>query len=346
VRGRLLVLPLAFGLVGTRGAAQTADTLAAARELYNALTVERAVPMFRRVVSSSWPYPVSTAERVTAFEYLGASFALLNAGDSAVSAFRAAIETDPFADLDAQRFTPSQVSLFRAAQDSVFVLAARPVDSVRIDPRTEHVTLRVLSTHAATIQVSLLTPDRETIPLYSGSNRGLREVTWNGLLTDGSFAPAGRYVLVVGGTSSILTRTDSARVYFDLKRDGPALTDTLPSLRPAELVPGTYGGAWARHDLLRALAVAAGAVVIADALPNGSVDGGHGRAAVVAGAAIVAAAGTLLYRRARPDLGSAVAENARRRAARAAQNEAIRQANADRLNRTRLVITPAAGAAP
>lgn len=343
---RLPAVLLAFGLVATRGAAQTADSLAAARQLYDDLSIERAVPMLRAMISPAWPYPVSTAERVTAYEYLGASFDLLHRPDSALAAFRAAIETDPFTDLDPQRFTPSQIGLFRAAQDSVFVVALRPVDSVRIDPRTEHLTLRVLSTHAATIQVSLLTPDRQSIPLYSGSNRGLREVTWNALLVDGSFAPAGRYTVVVGGTSSVLNRADSARMYFDLQRDGPALTDTLPSFTPGELVPSTYGGTWARHDLLRVLAVAAGAIVIADAVPNGSVDGGHGRAGVVAGAAIAAAAGTLLYRHAHPDLGSAVAENARRQAARTARNAAIQRENADRLNQTRLIITPAAGAAP
>jgi len=346
VRTRAALTVLALGGFASRGAAQTADTLAAARQLYDALSVEQAVPILHRIVASSWSLPVSAAERVTAYQYLGASFQLLHARDSALDAFRAAIRADPFADLDPQRFTPTQVGIYRAAQDSEFAVGVRPVDSVRIDPRNEHLTLQVLSTHNATIQVSLVTPDKRTVSLYAGPNRGLRQVEWDVLMADGSFAGAGRYELRVAGASAMVNRTDSARVYFDVRLEGPALTDTLASLEAGDQVPVHYGSAWARHDLLRALTVAVGAVVLADALPNDKVDGSHVRAQVVAGAAILAAAGTLLYRHAHPDLGQAVAENARRNAARAEQNAAIRKENATRLNQARLIITPAAGAAP
>lgn len=346
MRRSTTLLLLALGTVATRGGAQTADTIDAARQLYNDLSIERAVPILRRVVSSSWTLPVSAAERVTAYEYLGASFQLLNLRDSALAAFRAAIRSDPFADIDPQRFTPTQIGIFRLAQDSEFAVAVRPVDSVRIDPRSEHLTLQVLSTHPAAMQVTLVTPDKRTVPLFAGPNRGLRQIDWDVLLSDGSFAGAGRYELRVAGTSTIVNRTDSARIFFDVRLDGPALADTLPSPGPGDLVPTRYAGAWARHDLLRAVAVAAGAMVVAEAVPNTRVDGGHARANVVAGAAILAAAGTLLYRHAHPDLGPAVAENARRNAARAAENAAIRRENAARLNQTRLIITPAVGAAP
>jgi hypothetical protein len=344
-RGGALLL-LALGLLATRGAAQTADTIAAGRQLYDSLSLERAVPLFRRVTASSWSLPVSTAERVTALEYLGASLVLLNARDSALAAFRAAIQTDPFADLDPLRFTPAQVGVFHDAQDSEFAVAVRPVDSVRIDPRTGSLALRVFSTHSATLRVSLVTPDQRSLVLYAGPNRGLRQIDWDALLADGSFAGAGRYEVRVAGTSTIRNQADSARIYFDVKLEGPGLSDTLPSLSAGDLVPSRYGGAWARRDALRALTVALGAVALAEALPNSRVDGSHARAGVVAGAAILAGAGTLIYRRAHPDLARAVAENARRNAARAARNAQIRRENATRLNQTNLIITPAAGAAP
>lgn len=337
---------LALGMAATRGAAQTADTLAAARQLYDSLSIERAVPILHRVLSPSWALPVSTAERVTAYEYLGAAYQLLNARDSALAAFRAAIQADPFADLDPQRFTPTQIGIFSAAQDSEFAVAVRPVDSVRIDPRTEHLSAQVLSTHPTVMQVSLVTPGNEVATLFSGLSRGLRQIEWDALLPDGSFAPAGRYELVVSGTSAILGRTDSARIYFDVRREGPPLADTLPPLGEGDLVPARYGGAGLRHDLLQGLALTIGTWVIGTALPNSAVDGGHGRAAVVAGTALAVTAGTILGRRARPNLGAAVAENARRQQARAEANGRIRQENAERLNQTRLIITPAAGAAP
>lgn len=347
MRGRRTCLLLALGLLhARRGVAQTADSLAAARQLYNDLSIERAVPLLRAVVSPSWPFPVSTAERAAAYELLGASFALLNAPDSAIAAFRKAIDADPFSDLDPQRFTPSQIRLFRDAQDSVLTVAIRPVDSVRIDPRVDHVVLQVLTTHTATLLVSLRTPGGESIPLFDGQNRGLRPVEWDALLPDGSFAPPGRYELVARGTSRIVSRSDSARIFFDLARDGPALDDTLPSLGAADLVPSRYGGAGVRHDVLHGLAVAAGAFAVATLLPNTQVDGGHGRALIVTGAVLAATGATVVARRRHPDLGAAVAENARRQAARAAQNDRIRRSNAEKLNRTRLVITPAAGSLP
>lgn len=344
-RSALLLLALGV-LLSTRGVGQTADSLAAARQLYNDLSIERAVAMLRAIVSPGWPYPVSTAERVTAFEYLGASFTLLHAPDSARAAFRGAITSDPFSTLDPQRFTPSQLQQFQAARDSILVVAIRPVDSTRLDPRTQHLVLQVLTTHAATLDVFLRTPGRTLIPLYHGDNAGLRPVEWDALLPDGAFAPAGIYEVVASARSLIVGQSDSARVFFDLQRDGPRLDDTLPSLGEGDLVPARYGGGWARHDLLRGLAVAAGAVAIAAALPSHRVDGGHGRALIVGGASLAAAVGTVMVRRAHPDLGRAVAENARRQAERAAANALIRNANAAKLNQTRLVIVPAAGTAP
>jgi hypothetical protein len=289
---------------------------------------------------------VSTTQRVATYEYLGASFVLLNKPDSAFAAFRTAIETDPFSNLDPQRFTPSQLSLFRAALDSVFEVALRTADSARIDPRTEHVVLRVLTTHASTLQVSLRAPGGALVPLFDGTNTGLRQVEWDALLPDGSFAPSGRYELIARGASRLMNRSDSARIYFDVVRDGPALDDTLPPLSATDMVATRYGGTGIRHDLLRSLALAAGAWAVATIIPNGGVDGGHGRAAIVAGAGFAAGVGTVLVRRAHPDLGTAVAENARRQATRAEANARIRRENAEKLNRTRLIVTPAAGAAP
>ena len=80
--------------------------------LYEDLQVERALAMFREVISPSTPFVVSTGQRVIAYKYLGAAHATLGQPDSASVYFRAAIERDPFVDLDGHDFTAREREVF------------------------------------------------------------------------------------------------------------------------------------------------------------------------------------------------------------------------------------------
>src|SRR5712692_8354905 len=194
---------------------ETADLLRQAQALYEQLEIERALPLLRQIVSPSWPHEITTDQRVQAYTYLGASLALTGVRDSALLYFRAAIERDPFTDLDAQRFTPAQLGLFREARRLTFAVAARPVAAARVDPRTERVTFTVVTTHAAALRVELRpAPGQAGWVLFEGVNDGPREVPWDGLLPNAHLAPPGRYELAVVGRSQLLGRSDSARVYL------------------------------------------------------------------------------------------------------------------------------------
>src|SRR6266851_4922439 len=92
----------------------------------------------------------------------------------------------------------------------------------------EHDTFIVVSTHPASFRVELRSVDEPTtIVLFHDVNDGLREVPWNGLLSDGHLAPPGRYALAVVGRSQLLGRSDSMRVYFTVAHATPPLEDTL-----------------------------------------------------------------------------------------------------------------------
>src|SRR6185503_15648719 len=93
--------------------------------------------LLRQVVSPSSPFEVSPAQRVEAYKYLGASLAIIGMRDSAVVYFRAALERDPFTDLEPQLFTPDQLATFGQARQLTFSLGARPVTPIRLDPRGE-----------------------------------------------------------------------------------------------------------------------------------------------------------------------------------------------------------------
>ena len=326
----------------------TAQLLRQARERYEQVDIERALPLLQRVVSPDWPFSVTRAQRVDAYTYLAASLVLVGAADSAARYFRAALENDPFTDLDPRRFTPGQLAVFRDARRLTFAVGARLVGAVRLDPRTERVTFTVVTTHLATLRVDVRSTDASVgRTLFQGESDGLRELAWNGLLADDRLAPPGRYALLVDGRSRLAGRADSTRVYFDLRHELPALEDTLPDLRGSHLLPEHYPPSAATRDLVKGLGVAAGAALISGTLVDGRL-GSRSAAlpATVAATATLTGVIAFVWRRHHPNAPGNVAVNARRRQERQAANEAIRRRNAERIAQTILLIAPASGVAP
>lgn len=323
----------------------TAELLQQARQLYERLEIERALPLLRQVVSPAWPLEVTNAQRVEAYTYLGAALALRGKQDSAVLYFRAALERDAFADLDPAQFTPAQEAAFAVARRLTFSVGARPIPETRIDPRTDRLTVTVVTTHTATLRVTVRAlGGTEYVVLYDGSNDGAREIGWNGLGPDGRLAPPGRYDLSLVGRSQIRAQADSLRMYLDVQHDVEPFEDTLPAMADAELLPERHPEATAGNDLLKGLGVAAGALAVGSLLANDRLGTGHdGR--IMAGVATVGGIAAFFYRREHREIPGTVALNTARRAARDAANAAIRSRNADRIARTILLITPASAPA-
>ena len=347
MRRALLALAVAFAVPG-RGAAQdsTGVVLRRARELYEQIELERALPLFRQVVSPGWPFEVTGAQRVEAHTYLGALLVLVGSRDSALTHFRAALERDPFADLDPAQFTPAQLDAFGAARRLVFALAVRPVAPARLDPRTERLTFTIVVTHRASLRAEIRPAGGGPVSHVLDSEvEGLREIAWDGLLANGQVAPSGRYALLLTGRSRVLDRRDSTGIYFDVRQDFPPLEDTLPELGSRDVLPEHYTTSAAKADLLKGLGVAAGAFLIANLASNRHLDRRQGMATVMATAGLAVGVGTFVTRHAR-GLAENVAVNARRRTERVAANDAIRRRNADRVAQTILLITPAAGPGP
>ncbi len=198
----------------------TAELLGQAHEFYERLEVERALPLLRQIVSPNWPFEVTREQRVEAYKYLGACLTVAGKRDSAVLYFRAAIERDPFTELDPNLFTPAQLATFGEAQRRTFAVAVRPVEPARVDPRTARVTFTIVATHAALVDVKLSAVGAgQPRSLFQNTMDGVREITWDGLLADRRLAPPGRYALAVAGRSRLTGTSDSARVYFDLRHE-------------------------------------------------------------------------------------------------------------------------------
>lgn len=348
-----LALLLACVVVPSVAAQDATDTTAAvlrrARTNYEALDLERALPLLRQVVSPQWPFAVTPAQRVEAFTYLAAALVLVGQRDSAVAYFAAALARDPFTDLDPQEFTPDQRAAFAAARPRVFTVAARPVAETRVDVRTERIRFTVVTTHRAAMQVLLRPVDgeRPAFPIFQGDNEGTREVAWDGLTPDGRLASPGRYVLLVVGRSHLLARVDSARVFFLVAHEVAALEDTLPDFAPGALLPERVGSGGAARELAKGLIVAGGALLASSAVVNRQLGGGErGGARVVAGLAVLAGAAGFRILSRPHDVPENIQANLQREAVRRAANQEVLQRNADRLARSVLIVSPAAGVGP
>lgn len=347
----LAALALAATAPAARAQSNTAEMLQRAIRLYEENEVEQALVILRQIISPASPYVVSAEQRVEAYKYLGASLALQSGAakqDSAVTFFRAAIERDPFTDLDARRFSPVQLQTFGVARARTFAVSVKPVVTDTIDPRTERVRLRALSTHRARMRVELRRGGVVQRVLEDGDNDGLREIEWDGLLADGRLVGAGRYELVVTGQSLVITGTirDSSRVFFEVRLLHAPLEDTLAALGPADLLPEQHPTSAAAGNLLRGFAAGAGAFLIGNVLSSKDLDGSDGGQAVVAGVSVAAGITTFIVRQRNRSIPENIAANAERQRVRAQTNAAIRERNADKLREARIVLSPAAGVGP
>lgn len=340
--GALLLL-----LVAKTAPAQdnTAEMLQRAIRYYDDVQVERALTLLRQVVSPGSPYEVSREQRVQAYKYLGAALAIQNMRDSAIVYFRAAIERDPFTDLDPQKFSPLEIATFAEARRRTFAVAAKPVARAIVDPRVERIPMNFLTTHGATTRAEIRPAgslEAGTV-LYSGDNEGLREVPWTGTLTGGRLAPTGRYEFAVFAESKLNQRRDSTRIYFDLQQEYPALEDTLPSLRPDELLPERHAASAGRRDLAKGFGVALSAVLLPSVVGNPDLNANRDLASVAAVSGAAAGIYAYLARRNNLEIPENMAVNAVRRSQRAAVNAEIQRRNQAKLAQTKILIAPAAG---
>lgn len=345
-RSLVLVIMLVFGpLCGLTAQATTASMLDSAKMFYRDLEIERSLPILRNIISPNSPYEVTRLQRVEAYTYLGAAFAVQGKADSASMFFRAAIERDPFTDLDPTVFAPSEIQAFGAARRLTFAVGARELPATTIDPQSDVFSVRVVTTHTADLraQVRAVTGEASAM-LYSGSNDGIREVEWNGLVSGGAIAPPGRYELVVSGTSELTGRADTARAYFDIAHDRPPLEDSLPSLRPGDLLPEEHPASAASVDLLKGLSVAGAALLVPSVMGSGDLGRELNIASgAIAGAGVTTGVIAFFVRRSNRAIPENIQANQERREALARENDAIRTRNEERLRETKLVITPAAG---
>lgn len=321
----------------------TEDNLKRAIDMYTAFNIEGARPILLNIISPNYLLSVTTEQKVKAFKYLGASYAVLDRRDSAVTFFSAAIDFDPFTDLDPREFSAAELAAFAEAKSKIFKVAVRPVVPQRLD---SSFAFRLITTQRANLTVDIVkqsdTTQKEV--LFQSDNDGPRDIPWNGLLRNGQRADSTLYELRAtarppggGGGSPIIDRQ-----LFRIEHVFEPLEDTLPSIPRSDLLPEQYPASAPWLDLVKGTSLAASAVAIPLlALDNQVKWVPHAGAAAAIG--LVSGVISFSYRRGHRAIPANIRENARREEQRALFNAGVRARNQQRLARTIMLICPATG---
>ncbi|HEU4995547.1 MAG TPA: hypothetical protein VFT29_12045 [Gemmatimonadaceae bacterium] len=340
LRQKALFAALAV-LVATPSAAraQTEENLRRAIEMYNQFNIEGARPILLSIISSL--LSVSTEQKVQAFKYLGASYAVLDKPDSARTFFMAALDHDPFTDLDPREFSASELGAFNDAKLRLFKVAARPIAPQRLD---SNYAFRLVTTHRANLLVELIQQSDSTRRevLYQGESDGPRDIRWSGLLRNGSRADSTIYELRVTGNSRVISGSGTDRQLFRIEHVYEPLEDTLPSIPQNELLPEQFERSAAWFDMAKGGAFAAAGLILPMIALNNDVKWKpHAGFAVAIG--VSSAVISFSYRRSHRDIPANQRENNRRREQRAVFNLGVKERNDARKTATVLLICPVTG---
>src|ERR1051325_1058033 len=277
-----LVAALLVAAPGAARAQSTQQLIDSATKLYEGFNVEAARPILLKIISPGYLQQVTNEQKAAAFKYLGASYAVLASPDSAKTFFQAALDFDPFTDLDATKFAASELSAFNDAKTTLFKIGIRPIEKPFLiiphsNSDTGAYTFRLITTQRANLRVEIYQGDSLIQVLNDGVTDGLKPIQWRGLLPNGDFIKEGVYQLRATGKSGSQTLTENSS--FRIEHIFEPLEDALPPLdtlrrcsepppRGCDLLPERIPSIDPWKDLIKGTALA----LVTAALPIAIVD--------------------------------------------------------------------------
>lgn len=183
--------------------AQTAEELVTQGiAAYNALEYDAAAALLRRGLGAVGPDALPWDTRAPILVYLGATEIFRGQRDSATSAFRQALRTDPRHRPDPLVFPPAVANTFDAVRrTTAYVRVTVPTDT-SIVLGSELYAARLDASNLHTITVDLLRQDSVLVRrLYSGPIADSLTVRWEGLDEAGRAAFEGPLILQIGSVN-------------------------------------------------------------------------------------------------------------------------------------------------
>jgi hypothetical protein len=347
---RLALVALLATAPATVAAQTTQVLLDRAIAAYEAFNVEQARPIFAQIVSPSNINQVSPEQKVLAYKYLGASWAVLAQTDSALRYFVAALDFDPFTDLDPVKFSASELGPFGVAKTQLFRVGIRPVKARVVNPRSDSswYQFTITTTHRANVELTLVRQNEPNAPvetIFSGQSDGQRVIAWDGRLKvkGGAVADSGTYLLTLKATSSLPAMRNqeaSEPQLLRIEQSFDPLEDSLPTLPDSMLLPERIKTQEPWFDLANGVLVGAASYILPAFILKKDPMQWQSHAGLSIGISIGAGATSFFYRNSRRAITANVVENTRRKDQRARYNQAIAARNAIKLNDMLLIITP------
>lgn len=321
---------------------QTEQKLNEGIRFYQNLQTAQARGAFLAVLSPGWQFDVTRDQRVKADKYLGAVLATEGQKDSAQIYFRAALERDPFTDLDPAVFSAAERQAFAESKRNVFKIGAKPLVADTLDPKTGHLTLTVVTTHSSRLNIQIVGDSEPAFPVYDGDNDGLRTIQWSGTNLRNAIVAGGQYYIVVKGSSTLNRSVDSTTLLLDIQQLHAPLEDTLAALKQTDFLAERHPDNSARNTLLLGLGVASAAAIIGwqGSKTTSQVAVNAGPAFGVGAVAFLTGLIGFVNRQGHPEIPENVAANDQMRRTRAARNQQITASNDAKLAATKLLITP------
>ena len=304
------------------------------------------IPDFQQVIilaRTALRERLTGAERARAYELLGFAFSATSQPDSAISAFREAIQLDPDRQLDPRRVSPRIAGYFNAALGQVLVVRQLKVDSTRFVSGTQGggVPIRFTVTTPARVRTRAVSGQHSML-IDSSIVAGTLNLRWTGVLVNGDPIPPGKWTILVeafgAGQNSFSASQDVQVTVGDV--------DTLPHLTalpgyselPETEIPPQSG-----RPLAIALLYTGVAGVGAVALNNGDLGTVTGReiGVVAAAAAITGFIMTLKKPAPQPALGN-IQYNRLLKEQLARRNTEIAQQNAQLRRQVLITVVPVA----
>jgi hypothetical protein len=249
---------------------------------------------------------LTAPERARAEELLGFAFSATNQPDSAIAAFREAIQLDPDRQLDPRRISPRITGYFNAALGQVLVVRQLKVDTARFISGTAGagVPIRFTITTPARVRTRAVS-GANTLLIDSGVVVGTYNLRWPATMAGGDPVTPGTWRVLVEAFGSGQYTTSA---YQDVQITAGAV-DTLPHLTALPgytTLPETEIPPQSGRPLGIALLYTGFAGAGALALNNGDLGTATGREiGVAAGAALITGFVMMLRKPApRPALGN------------------------------------------
>lgn len=323
-------------------------TLAAQEPVQSAM-LQRAIrayelPDFQQVIMLSRTAlreRLTAPERARAYELLGFAFSATNQPDSAISAFREAIQLDPDRQLDPRRVSPRIAGYFNAALGQVLVVRQLKVDSAKFisGAQGSGVPIRFTVTSPARVRTRALS-GQNSLLIDSSIVAGTLTLRWNGTRANGDPVPAGRWTILVeafGAGQNTFSTSQELQITVGAVDTQPHLT-ALPGYTalPETEIPPQSG-----KPLATALLYTGAAGVGALALNNGDLGTATAREiGVVAAVALVTGFVMTLKKPApQPALGN-IQYNRLLKEQLARRNTDIAQQNAQLRRQVQLTVVP------